>query len=295
MNNKIKQAIRNAFIYINDNNIEFTPETFFQAICAESKNLGLNFEDCNWFNIWSSKFDDFIKEEINNYPIKNRNDFINTLSHIYNKRLRECSPDTFRILQKAINFLNKNNLTNFDSKTPLNIMDLELSKLLMENSNSIPKIESNIESSVDSKESDKIPTKLSDDTIESINSFVKQTKLLNEDELKNIINKLNFETNILICEIMYFEKIKLEYGNEASERLFKAFYNILIKNILPNDIIGIYNESSIMIITKDTTQNSVLKYLETFRNTINSSVFMYKDKQVRINTQFQVKQIKDLI
>ncbi|WP_115545260.1 hypothetical protein [Helicobacter sp. MIT 14-3879] len=139
MNEKIKLAIKNAIININYN-VDFTPEYFLQILCKELKALGLEFDECQWYNLWSSKFNEDIRKELNNYPIKTRNDFINTLSHIYKNKLESQSSDTNKILQKALKLLRESNLIDVDEKTPLNIIDSKLNQLL----NSSSKLSSSI-------------------------------------------------------------------------------------------------------------------------------------------------------
>lgn len=135
MNDTIKIAIRNAFLYLYDNNITFSPEVFFQALCKESKTLGMNFEDCEWYDIWSAKFSDEIKKELNNYPIKTRNDFINTLASIIKHRLDYQNNDIHKILQKALKALKDANIIDYDTNTPLAMIDSKLDKINISSSN----------------------------------------------------------------------------------------------------------------------------------------------------------------
>lgn len=268
LDNTIKQIFRNTFIYIKNNNLEFSIESYFEIFCSQAKLLNINFDECSWFNTWINRFDDKIKKELNNYPIKNRDDFINILSKIINTKLIDSSlrfeeSSTKNILDKALILLKQNNILDIDVNLSLKNIDLELTKLIDKNNN--------------------------------FDFFaVKPPMLLDKPEFYEILKNSNKEDCILIFDICYFDIIKKNLEKDSAVKLFNAFYKILIDNCVEDCIIGIYSKNSISIIPPKFNLEESEIYANKIQDAINKSIFMYKNQKINIKINIQIMKIKDL-
>lgn len=258
---KIKQAIKNAFLYMKENNLDFLPESYLNAFCKQAKLLNLEVDECNWFSRWSDKFDSYIKKELNNYPIKNKDDFINALSSIINDKsnFNNTYP---KVLKKALKILKNQNIINLDSNLPLESVDKELTDFILNDSNHLFNL-----------------------------VHLKNLLLPNDIALKA---KMIDSGYALICDICCFENIKEDFGIEALEKLFNAFYRILLDSIDTNASIGIYGDSAVVILLPKCTFKVANSYLQNIINTIEKSKFVYENIYIDINIHIDLLPIKDL-
>ncbi|RAX54268.1 hypothetical protein CCY99_04455 [Helicobacter sp. 16-1353] len=267
MDDKIKQIVKNTFIYIKTNHLELTPESYTKVFCTQARLLNIDIDECNWFHLWINKFDASIKKEINNYPIKTKDDFINVLSNICNNNTK--STNTIKTLDKALKILHNNNIIDIDIHSPLALIDTKLSKIL-ENLDK-NKLDSN-----------KISTKF------------KPTSLLSKMELQLALEKRHKDDFVLVCDICCFDEIRLRFGSDALNKLFDAFYNILLDNALDGEIIGIYNETSIIIAPMEYNLAKAKIYADKIKAIIDKSAFIYKNQDINIKIDINIVQIKEL-
>ena len=232
---KIKQAIKNAFLDMKENNLSFLPESYLSAFCKQAKLLNLKIDECDWFNIWSDKFDVYIKKELNNYPIKNKDDFINALSTIINNK-SNAKYDSLKVLKKALKILKNKNILDLDSNLPLESIDKELTKFILSDSN-------------------------------NLFNLVHLDNLLSPNDV-SLKAKMYDSGYALICNICCFENIKENFGIDALEKLFNAFYRILLNSIDTNSSIGIYEDSAIVILLPNYTINTAESCLQNIKNNI---------------------------
>lgn len=271
MDDKIKQIIKNTFLYLKNNNLDFTPESYTKVFCAQAKLLNIDFDECNWFHSWVNKFDTSIKKELNNYPIKTKSDFINVVANICHNKAKFNNEETLKILQKALKILYQQNILDIDGNAPLSIINAKLQEIL--------------ESSSINLENNK---KISNIIIP------KPQSLLSKEELKATLDRFLKDDFVLICDICCFDKIRLEFGIDALNKLFDAFYKILLDNAIDGEIIGIYDESSIMIIPPKYDLQKATIYADKIKTTINKSAFMYKNQNIDIKIDIEIIKIKDL-
>lgn len=274
MDDKIKQIIKNTFLYLKNNNLDFTPESYTKVFCAQAKLLNIDFDECNWFHSWVNKFDVSIKKELNNYPIKTKSDFINVLANICHNKAKFNNEEALKTLQKALKILYQQNILDIDSNSPLSIINAKLQEIL--------------ESSSINLENNKNNKKISNIIIPKLQS------LLSKEELKATLDSFLKDDFVLICDICCFDKIRLEFGVDALNKLFDAFYKILLENAIDGEIIGIYDESSIMIIPPKYDLQKATIYANKIKTIINKSAFMYKNQNIDIKIDIEIIKIKDL-
>lgn len=126
LNSEIKTAIKNALLHFSDK--DFNPQSFLDILCAECRNIGIKFDECDWFSAWSAKFEGAIRKELARNPIKTRDDFIDKIAQIMKNR--HDSSEILRVLEKSLRLLREKNIIDFSEKMPLNIIDSKLSVLL---------------------------------------------------------------------------------------------------------------------------------------------------------------------
>lgn len=258
---KIKQVIKNAFLYMKENNLSFLPESYLDAFCKQAKLLNLKIDECNWFSIWSDKFDSYIKKELNNYPIKNKDDFINALSSIINNK-SSFKDDYPHVLKKALKILKNQNILDLDSNLPLESIDRELRNFILSDSN-------------------------------HLFNLVHLNNLLSPNDIA-LKAKMCDSGYALICNICCFENIKEDFGIEALEKLFNAFYGILLNSIDIDVSVGIYEDSAIVILLPKCTLEAADSYLQSINNNIKNSKFVYENRDIDINIHIDLLPIKDL-
>lgn len=254
----VKKAIKNSFMRMIEQKINFSPEVFCEILSEESNALGIS--NNAWFASWSAQFSPQIKKELNNYPIKNKNDFIKSLASILHNNDTQSAA---LVLNKAILVLKKNNIIKASN---LIAIEKELDSILAS------KI--NVESSVHKR----------------LSKLLLNTKILSQSELKSRLEGLPGEHFILLCEMLDFEGVYHKLGEAMLKKLFFAFYNLLESNI-KNEIIGIYN-NGIMIVGGD--YGAILAYLDSIRGMIKQNIFIYQKQKIDVEMRFFIKQIKDL-
>lgn len=258
---KIKQVVKNAFIYMKDNNLDFSPESYLEAFCKQAKLFNLNSNECNWYSRWSNKFDSNIKKELNNYPIKNRDDFINTLSSIINSQSSLNSTYCMNVLEKALKVLKNQKIIDIDPKLPLESIDKKLTDLLISNSN-------------------------------HLFNLMHSTGLLTKNDISSKAHLI--DGYALICDICCFDSIKEQFGLEALEKLFNAFYRILLNSVDSSASIGVYEDSSIVILLPKCSIEMATKYSKDIEQAIKNSKFIYENRDIDIEIHLDLLPIKDL-
>lgn len=134
LNSEIKTAIKNTLLHFSEHNLDFNPQSFLDILCVECRNMGVRFNECDWFSAWSGRFEGMIKKELQNSPIKTRDDFIDKIAQICNhkRELLEMSDKNTatKTLQKALALLKARGIIDFSANLPLNAIDSKLSTLL---------------------------------------------------------------------------------------------------------------------------------------------------------------------
>lgn len=258
---KIKQVVKNAFTYMKENNLDFLPESYLEAFCKQAKLLNLDIDECNWFHRWSSKFDLNVKKELNNYPIKNKDDFITALVAILNNNFK--SDYSIKVLEKALKVLKDQNIIDINPKLPLEIIDKKLTNFIANDFN------------------------------ELFNLVKPPSDLLTPNDIA-LKAKLIGDGYALICDICCFNDIKKEFGLEALEKLFNAFYRILLNSVDLNASIGVYKEDSIIILLPKCGFEMADTYSQEIKHTIENSKFVYENRNIDIKIHIDILSIKDL-
>ncbi len=259
---KLKQVIKNSFIYMKDNNLDFSPESYLEAFCKQAKLLNLDSDECEWFNRWSNKFESHIKKELCNHPIKNKDDFINILSSIINTKTSLDDNYCIKILEKALRILKSKNIIDINPKLTLEAIDKKLTDFINGDSN-------------------------------DLFNFVHSSNLLTRNNILLKAHSFN-DGYVLICDICCFDSIRDQFGLEALEKLLNAFYRILL-NTMDSDVsIGIYGEYSIIILLPNYDIDMARLCSKNIQDAINNSKFVYENRDVDISINIDLLHIKDL-
>lgn len=286
----LKMLVKQTLVYLKTHNIAPTPESYFEVFCMLAKQFNINTSSCAWFYEWLDKFNPIIKKELNNYPIKTQNDFINVLSAICNNHIKSNALDLTRILNKSLRVLKEYNLIDTNEGDTLEVIDEKLSKILANNQIAESKVcafkdTNETTSKTCTKDINEATHKTSKDSTWILPSmpFWSETDMVNFDK----------ETYVLLCDICCFEDIRVEFGNDGLEKLFNVLLQIL-RDSTHNEIIGYYNRHSIIISLPQYTLQEVILCVEKIQSVVDKSEFVYKGKAIQIAINIQIKQIKDL-
>lgn len=262
LNSEIKTAIKNTLLHFSDNNLEFNPQSFLDILCAECRNIGVIFNECDWFSTWSGKFEGAIKKELQNSPIKTRDDFIDKVAQICNHKHEFYESgdkiNATKTLQKALTLLKQHGIIDFSINLPLNALDLKLSAMIETHTSSESKFGAR-----------------------KISNFFANL------DTQHI--KIDKNQKILLCkfsEQTFIKKLDLHTHN----RLLHSFCALLLNKLdTQNNVIGIYR-NVVAIFSKqhiDTLKREIEKILE-----INT--FMLNNKPLRLKIDFQVIKFGEL-
>lgn len=254
LNNEIKIAIKNTFLYFQQHNLDFNPQSFSDILYAECRAMGVKFDESEWFSAWSGRFDSATKKELQNSPIKTRDDFIDKIAQIHNHKVKNTtSNDLAKILQKALMLLKLHNIIDFNANLPLNTLDTKLSALLSK-SHSLPQMEAKNE-------------------VRKISNFFANLNAQNLEIDKN--------QKILLCKFSEQSFLK-KLDAKAYNRLLRSFCALLLDNLDTQNVIGIY-KNAVAIFTKypiDTFKVEIEHILD-------KHTFMLHNKPLRLKIAFE--------
>ncbi len=259
LNNEIKTAIKNTLLHFSEHNLDFNPQSFLDILCAECRNMGVKFSECEWFSAWSGKFEGAIKKELQNSPIKTRDDFIDKIAQICNhkRETREVS-DSTKALQKALTLLKERGIIDFSANLPLNAIDSKLTALL---------------------ESTQIH-EMHESSAKKISNFFAN--------LSTAHIKIDKNQKILLCKFSEQAFVK-KLDSHAHSRLLHSFCALLLNKLDSQNVVGIY-KNAVAIFTKrpiDALKSEIEKIL-------NINTFMLHNKPLRLKIDFQTIKFGEL-
>ena len=264
ISNEVKIAIKNTLLHFQNSDNDFNPQSFLDILCAECRAMGIKFSECDWFSAWSGRFEGAIKKELQNSPIKTRDDFIDKITQICNHNFSGESKEARKVLQKALALLKMRGIVDISANLPLNAIDSRLDSLLKERESS------------DFTES----STQKDFKTRKIGSF-----------LANIgagRTKIDKNQKILLCKFSEQAFIKtLDLG--AENRLLHSFCALLLEHLGAQNIIGIY-KNAVAIFTK-----SHISALEReIEKILDKHTFMLHNKPLRLKIDFEVVKFGEL-
>lgn len=260
MDLKIKKAAHKAFSYIKDNKLDFTPESYEKAFCEQAKILGFSFEECDWFGAWCARFEGALRRELYNYPIKTKDDFIAVVARFSAES--EPQGDALRALDKALKILKKKNIANIAPGLPISAIDAQLGAILRE------------DSAQDSQKDSK--------------------KLLDKMQLKNVVADCYAADFGLLCSIKEASEIRQKLGLEAFNKLFSAFYGIILQNAAPSDTVGVYDENTIALIPQNGNAKKAQATAARVQEAVAKSTFIYAEQKISVSIEARLVKLGDL-
>ena len=268
ISNEVKIAIKNALLHFQNSDDDFNPQSFLDILCAECRAMGIKFSECDWFSAWSGRFDGAIKKELQNSPIKTRDDFIDKIAQICNHKhsFGGESKEARKVLQKALTLLKAHNIVDIGANLPLNAIDSKLSAML-ESSEFGESNESNLRH-------------FGNFETQKISNFFAH---LSAQHIK-----IDKNQKILLCKFSEQAFIKTLNLN-AHNRLLHSFCAILINNLDAKNVIGIY-KNAVAIFTKshiDAIEREIERVLE-------ANTFMLHNKPLRLKIDFEVVKFGEL-
>ena len=268
LNSEIKTAIKNTLLHFSEHNLDFNPQSFLDILCAECRNMGVRFNECDWFSAWSGRFEGAIKKELQNSPIKTRDDFIDKIAQICNHKRESLETSdkstATKTLQKALALLKERGIIDFSANLPLNAIDSKLSALLES---------AEIRESHESREVRESHNK-------KISNFLAH---LGAQRIK-----IDKNQKILLCKFSEQAFIKT-LDSHAHNRLLHSFCALLLNKLNSQNVIGIY-KNAVAIFSKqhtDALKREIEKILE-----INT--FMLHNKPLRLKIDFSVVKFGEL-
>lgn len=264
ISNEVKIAIKNTLLHFQQNDLEFNPQSFLDILCAECRLMGVKFSDCDWFSLWSAKFGGTIKKELQNSPIKTRDDFIDKIAQICKHKAKKVeSSDLNKALQKALALLKMRGIVEIDANLPLNAIDSQLSYLL------------------ESQESSEFAAHNFENAgVRKISNFFAN---LSAQHLK-----IDKNQKILLCKFSEQAFIK-KLDSNAHSRLLHSFCAILLNNLEAKNIIGIY-KNAVAIFTKGTI-DGLKREIERI---LEANTFMLHNKPLHLKIDFEVVKFGEL-
>ena len=288
LNSEIKTAIKNTLLHFSDNNLDFNPQNFLDILCAECRNMGVKFSECDWFSAWSGRFEGAIKKELQNSPIKTRDDFIDKIAQICNHKRESIEladkSNATKTLQKALTLLKAHKIIDFNANLPLNAIDSKLSALL-ESNKSLESTKSN-ESTKSAESNKSLESHESTELRESTESHKKISHFLAHLGAQHI--KIDKNQKILLCKFSEQTFIKT-LDSHAHSRLLHSFCALLLNNLSSQNVIGIY-KNAVAIFSKeriDALKSEIEKILEIH-------TFMLHNKPLRLKIDFVVVKFGEL-
>lgn len=265
LNSEIKTAIKNTLLHFSEHNLDFNPQSFLDILCAECRNMGVRFNECDWFSAWSGRFEGAIKKELQNSPIKTRDDFIDKIAQICNHKRESLETSdkstATKALQKALALLKERGIIDFSANLPLNAIDSKISALLES---------AEMRESHESRESHN----------KKISNFLAH---LGAQRIK-----IDKNQKILLCKFSEQAFIKT-LDSHAHNRLLHSFCALLLNKLNSQNVIGIY-KNAVAIFSKqhiDALKREIEKILE-----INT--FMLHNKPLRLKIDFSVVKFGEL-
>lgn len=264
ISNEVKIAIKNTLLHFQQNDLEFNPQSFLDILCAECRLMGVKFSDCDWFSLWSAKFGGTIKKELQNSPIKTRDDFIDKIAQICKHKAKNVeSSDLNKALQKALLLLKMRGIVEIDANLPLNAIDSQLSYLL------------------ESQESSEFAAHNFENAgVRKISNFFAN---LSAQHLK-----IDKNQKILLCKFSEQAFIK-KLDSNAHSRLLHSFCAILLNNLEAKNIIGIY-KNTVAIFTKGTID----RLKREIERILEANTFMLHNKPLHLKIDFEVVKFGEL-
>lgn len=271
LNSEIKTAIKNTLLHFSEHNLDFNPQSFLDILCAECRNMGVRFSECDWFSAWSGRFEGAIKKELQNSPIKTRDDFIDKIAQICNHKRESLEISdksaTTKALQKALALLKAHRIIDFSANLPLNTIDSKLSALL------------ELGESAESNESHE-SRQMRESHNKKINNFLAN---LGAQHIK-----IDKNQKILLCKFSEQAFIKT-LDSHAHSRLLHSFCALLLNKLNSQNVIGIY-KNAVAIFSKqhtDALKREIEKILEIH-------TFMLHNKPLRLKIDFSVVKFGEL-
>ena len=266
ISNEVKIAIKNTLLHFQNSDDDFNPQSFLDILCAECRAMGIKFSECDWFSAWSGRFEGAIKKELQNSPIKTRDDFIDKIAQICNHKHSFVgeSKEARKVLQKALALLKVRGIVDIGANLPLNAIDSKLSALLELGEFG----KSNLKDFATNFKTQKIG-----------NFFV---------HLSAQHIKIDKNQRILLCKFSEQAFIKTLDSN-AHNRLLHSFCAILVEHLGAQNIIGIY-KNAVAIFTKgtiDALKREIERVLEV-------NTFMLHNKPLRLKIDFEVVKFGEL-
>lgn len=110
---------------------------------------------------------------------------------------------------------------------------------------------------------------------------------LNDHYLKNQ------SLSIIMADIDYFKRINDNNGHVYGDQVLKDFVPIILNNIRDkNDWVGRYGGEEFIIVLSNTDLNEAYLIAERIRKDIETNIFQYGDKSIKITTSFGVSDFK---
>lgn len=265
LNSEIKTAIKNTLLHFSEHNLDFNPQSFLDILCAECRNMGARFNECDWFSAWSGRFEGAIKKELQNSPIKTRDDFIDKIAQICNHKRESLETSdkstATKTLQKALTLLKERGIIDFSANLPLNAIDSKLSTLLES---------AEILESHESRESHN----------KKISNFLAH---LGAQHIK-----IDKNQKILLCKFSEQAFIKT-LDSHAHNRLLHSFCALLLNKLNSQNVIGIY-KNAVAIFSKQHT-DALKREIEQI---LEINTFMLHNKPLRLKIDFSVVKFGEL-
>jgi len=111
------------------------------------------------------------------------------------------------------------------------------------------------------------------------------TQTYNRNYMRELLKKINIDNyQIMMCDIDYFKYINDNYGHKAGDEVLVKTAQIISTEIRSDDIlIRFGGEEFLLFIKRDnTTKNLAYHIAQRIRKKIESSTFLYEDKEIKI-------------